>query len=105
MVRMLKEKDKSSFIKKMFSMVEKEPDDIICWINNGTAFEVVDSIMLAEKLLPIYFRHKNFTSLIRQLNFYSFYKVTIKDRTIYQHSNFMRNRPELLKKIKFLYNI
>ena len=32
----------SSFVKKLFDMVENELDDIISWVSNGTAFEVKD---------------------------------------------------------------
>lgn len=56
--------------------------------------------MLAEHCLPKYFRHRRFSSLIRQLNFYSFYRVQEGQLTIYQHSFFRKGRPDLLVHIK-----
>jgi hypothetical protein len=66
----------------------------------GTAFCIVDPKMMAEHCLPKYFRHKRFSSLIRQLNFYSFYRVQEGQLTIYQHSFFRKGRPDLLVHIK-----
>ncbi|KAJ0396968.1 hypothetical protein P43SY_008630 [Pythium insidiosum] len=56
--------------------------------------------MMAEHCLPKYFRHRRFSSLIRQLNFYSFYRVQEGQLTIYQHSYFRKGRPDLLVHIK-----
>jgi hypothetical protein len=66
----------------------------------GTAFCIVDPKMMAEHCLPKYFRHRRFSSLIRQLNFYSFYRVQEGQLTIYQHSFFRKGRPDLLVHIK-----
>jgi hypothetical protein len=62
----------SSFVKKLFEMVENESDDIIVWVANGTAFEVKDPKRLEIEILPNFFRHCRFQSLVRQLNFYAF---------------------------------
>jgi hypothetical protein len=62
----------SSFVKKLFAMVENESDDIIVWVANGTAFEVKDPKRLEVEILPNVFRHCRFQSLVRQLNFYAF---------------------------------
>lgn len=67
---------------------------------DGTAFHIKDPQVLAEKYLPKYFRHGKFSSLIRQLNFYSFYKVQEGSSVIYQHSYFRKGRIDLLSKIK-----
>lgn len=50
--------------------------------------------------LPKYFRHGKFSSLIRQLNFYSFYKIQEGNAVIYQHSFFRKGHADLLSKIK-----
>lgn len=62
----------SSFVKKLFDMVENESDEIIVWVANGTAFEVKDPKRLEIEILPNFFRHGRFQSLVRQLNFYAF---------------------------------
>lgn len=43
---------------------------------DGTAFEVKDPRRLEQDILPKYFRHSRFQSLVRQLNFYSFKKIS-----------------------------
>ncbi|OQR99193.1 hypothetical protein ACHHYP_07197 [Achlya hypogyna] len=89
-----------SFVTKLFAMVETEPDSVVTWIREGTAFCIVQPKVLAETYLPKYFRHGRFSSLIRQLNFYSFYKVTEGSSIIYQHTYFRQGRPDLLQHIK-----
>ncbi|KDO27682.1 hypothetical protein SPRG_07311 [Saprolegnia parasitica CBS 223.65] len=89
-----------SFVTKLFAMVETEPDSVVTWIREGTAFCIVQPKVLAETYLPKYFRHGRFSSLIRQLNFYSFYKVTEGSSIIYQHTHFRQGRPDLLPNIK-----
>jgi hypothetical protein len=39
---------------------------------DGHSFEVLDPKLLEKEILPQYFRHARFQSLVRQLNFYSF---------------------------------
>ncbi|KAF4317160.1 hypothetical protein BBO99_00002635 [Phytophthora kernoviae] len=89
-----------SFVSKLYRMVDSEPSSIVSWCRGGTAFCIVDSKMMAEHCLPKYFRHRRFSSLIRQLNFYSFYRVQEGQLTIYQHSFFRKGRPDLLVHIK-----
>ena len=53
-------------------------DNIVRWTDDGSAFLVLDEFAFARQLLPLYFRHKNFSSFIRQLNFYNFkYVITV----------------------------
>ena len=47
-------------------------DSIVRWTDDGNSFLVLDEFAFAKQLLPLYFRHKNFSSFIRQLNFYNF---------------------------------
>ncbi|KAI9919798.1 hypothetical protein PsorP6_017388 [Peronosclerospora sorghi] len=89
-----------SFVSKLYRMVDSEPSSIVSWCRGGSAFCIVDSKMMAEHCLPKYFRHRRFSSLIRQLNFYSFYRVQEGQLTIYQHSFFRKGRPDLLVHIK-----
>ena len=91
----------SLFALKLYEMVENESDEIISWVSNGNAFEVLNPKKLEEEVLPKFFRHGCFQSFVRQLNFYSFRK-TIKDRSvwIYAHDCFVAGRPELLEQVK-----
>jgi len=91
----------STFVKKLYDMVENESNEIIGWVADGTAFEVKDPRRLELEVLPRFFRHSRFQSLVRQLNFYAFKKVS-KERSswLYSHRFFQRNRPDLLEKLR-----
>jgi hypothetical protein len=91
----------SSFVKKLYNMVEHEDNNIICWVNQGSAFEVLDPKRLEAEVLPKFFRHSRFQSLVRQLNFYAFKKVS-KERSswVYSHDCFVSGCPGLLGRLK-----
>lgn len=82
-----------SFTHKLFDILSDERNrDIIAWNKgefallamnlplilldaariDGDNFEVLDPKSLEKDILPRYFRHSRFQSLVRQLNFYSF---------------------------------
>jgi hypothetical protein len=45
----------SSFVKKLFEMVDNESNDIISWVSDGTAFEVKDPKRLGEFAVNVFF--------------------------------------------------
>jgi hypothetical protein len=71
-----------------------------CRGNNGTHIVIKDMDVLARDIFPAYFKHTNFLSFARQLNFYGFRKVKSKDYCIYHHDYFQNNRTELLSFIR-----
>ena len=76
-------------------------DAIVRWTEDGNSFVVLDEFSFAKQLLPLYFRHKNFSSFIRQLNFYNFSKRAVDGKYIrLQHPYFKRNQLHLLQLIK-----
>jgi len=91
-----------SFTKKLFDILQDPKcSSIITWTADGFAFEVKDPKRLETDILPKYFRHGRFQSLVRQLNFYSFKKIS-KERSswIYSHEMFQKDRPELLEQLR-----
>ncbi|XP_074646378.1 heat shock factor protein-like [Tubulanus polymorphus] len=99
-----------AFLTKLWTLVEDpEYDDLICWDTTGKTFHVLDQARFAKEILPLYFKHSNIASFIRQLNMYGFRKVmTIdqgglkyeKDDMQFQHPFFIRGEEGMLEFIK-----
>lgn len=91
----------TSFLQKLYDMLSNESiSNIIAWDSDGTEFVIFNMNEFAEKVLPIYFKHSNFASFIRQLNMYDFHKIRSNSQEhIYKHHLFLRGRPDLLKEI------
>jgi hypothetical protein len=103
-------KGTSGFVKKMYDMVSS-PDlqDLVSWNEAGDAFIVKNEFLFSSQVMKKYFRHQNFASFVRQLNFYGFHKRTSapsdapsitlsggSNQTTFFHPNFRRDQPELL---------
>lgn len=76
MVRKSKENGSDSvapFLTKCYEMVDDEAtDSIISWSQpeSCNSFVIWDMTEFSVKLLPLYFKHNNFSSFMRQLNIY-----------------------------------
>jgi len=93
------------FLIKLFEIVSSPASDyLICWSEMGDSFRIIDRIKFAQDVLPLYFKHDNLRSFIRQLNIYGFQRVpnaSGRDRTMeFQHPMFTRNGVRNLKEIK-----
>lgn len=93
------------FLIKLFEIVSSTAsDDLVLWSEHGDTFRIVDRNRFAQDVLPLYFKHDNLRSFIRQLNIYGFQRVPSakgRDRTMeFFHPMFTRNGLRNLKEIK-----
>lgn len=85
----------------------------LCRSEDGNTFVVKDPELFASDVIPSYFKHNNFSSFVRQLNFYGFRKIKLDPIKIntkevereskywrFRHDKFRRGRPELLVEIR-----
>jgi hypothetical protein len=94
---------------------------LISWNSSGTSFYISRVTEFAATVLPLHFKHSNFSSFVRQLNMYfvsldmltrryGFHKVNKTPRGYkiaaenqvweFSHTKFIRHRPDLLDEIK-----
>ncbi|XP_066155416.1 heat shock factor protein-like isoform X2 [Euwallacea fornicatus] len=105
------------FLGKLWKMVnDPNTDHLICWNEAGNTFSIQNQTQFWYELLPLYYKHNNMSSFVRQLNLYGFHKITNnilgnpsvvctrpdKDDQTYQfyHPCFQKGKPEKLCEIK-----
>ena len=92
------------FLKKTYQMLENSSCPLIHWAETGDSFIISDPEEFAAQIIPLYFKHNNFSSFVRQLNFYGFRKVKSegldKKAWEFRHEKFVQERPDLLNEIR-----
>jgi hypothetical protein len=63
--RVKDEKDQPLFLKKLFLMITECPPYLGGWSDNGEYFIVKDPTVFADKLIPLHYKHNNFSSFVR----------------------------------------
>ncbi|XP_045501330.1 heat shock factor protein isoform X5 [Colias croceus] len=99
-----------AFLGKLWKLVnDSETNHLISWSPGGKTFVIKGQADFARDLLPLYYKHNNMASFIRQLNMYGFHKITSvengglryeKDEIEFSHPCFMRGHAYLLEHIK-----
>jgi osomolarity two-component system response regulator SKN7 len=89
---------------------DERHSDVISWSASDDSFIVKDQGRFSRSILPMYFKHSNFASFVRQLNKYDFHKVkrtsneyiTAYGEQIWEfrHPLFLRRRYDLLESIR-----
>lgn len=60
------------FMTKVYAIVDTSEPDVVGWSESGDSFLVRNATEFSKSVLPRFFRHSNYSSFIRQLNFYGF---------------------------------
>lgn len=91
-------KPATTFLLTTYHMLEdKENWSVIRWQNDGNSF-VISSIEEFVKILPRYFKTRNYSSFVRQLNLYNFHKIKNQEGLIeFGHEQFRRGAIENLQ--------
>ncbi|KIJ59699.1 hypothetical protein HYDPIDRAFT_32921 [Hydnomerulius pinastri MD-312] len=97
-----------AFLQKLYEMVNDPADhDLIRWSDTGDSFFVLDQERFASEVLGRWFKHKNFSSFVRQLNMYGFHKIPHLQQGVlrsdsdtefwnFEHPHFLRGQPDML---------
>jgi len=102
------------FLRKTFKMIDSCPPNLGGWSAAGDTFLVRDPDAFSSLAIPQYFRHSNFSSFVRQLNFYGFRKVKTDKHGLqrrgragevnkvweFRHPLFKRGQPALLNEMR-----
>lgn len=99
-----------AFLTKLWKLVtDVSCDELISWSPAGTSFIIFDEIRFSKELLPMYFKHNNMASFVRQLNMYGFRKLSCIDQggmhcyrseIEFYHQYFLKGQESLLELIK-----
>ena len=96
-----KAKKPNKFLLKTYNMInESKNHSYIDWTESGNSLIIRDVDGFTCKILPKYFKHKNFASFIRQLNMYEFSKSKETEQFVYSHPLFVKGNKQILGKIK-----
>jgi len=76
--------------------------DVVSWLPHGRGFVVLNKQFFERDVLPLHFDGAKYTSFTRRLKRWSFERVPRgPELGAYYNENFVRDRPELVKKMKY----
>jgi hypothetical protein len=89
------------FLVKLWAMLDPANADALEWCGDGDQFEIRCPDKMSRDVLPKYFRHNNFSSFQRQLNYFGFRKTGRGTRgCLYYHEDFCLHRPHDVLRIR-----
>ena len=89
-----KSKKSQSFLSKLYDILNNHNyNNVISWDKDGKKVVISDVEKLCKDILPKFYKHRNLSSFIRQLNLYGFhkYKGIMESLEIYEHETFNKN--------------
>jgi len=90
----IKSKKSQSFLSKLYDILNNHNyNNVISWDTDGKKVVISDVVKLCKDILPKFYKHRNLSSFIRQLNLYGFhkYKGIMESLEIYEHETFNKN--------------
>eukprot|EP00948_MAST-09A_sp_MAST-9A-sp1_P001255 g1255.t1 len=89
----------SPFLSKLWQMMSADTTKIR-WSDEGRSIVIINLEEFTNEILPTFFKHRNFSSFLRQLNMYRF-RTTKKEQNYreFQNPMFVRDKQHLLKHI------
>lgn len=90
------------FVTKAFEIFSDTRHESICgWGRDGKTILIRRIADFEATVIPLYFKHSNYSSFVRQLNMYDFHKTVANPQIAeFHHSFFQRGRPDLLHLVK-----
>jgi len=108
--RPTKSSSNNTFVHKLYQMLsDPKQSNFIKWNDTGLSFTIRNVQGFSHNVLPLHFRHNNFSSFVRQLNMYGFHKVNKSSPSTkgsenqvweFYHPKFIRGKPQLIEEIK-----
>lgn len=89
-----KSKKSQSFLSKLYDILNSNNyNKTISWDEEGKKIIISDVVKLCKDILPKFYKHRNYSSFIRQLNLYGFHKSKgiNENLEIYEHETFNKN--------------
>ena len=89
-----KSKKSQSFLSKLYDILNSNNyNKTISWDEEGKKIIISDVVKLCKDILPKFYKHRNYSSFIRQLNLYGFHKSKgiNENLEIYEHETFYKN--------------
>lgn len=76
-------------------------EHIITWLPHGHSWRILQPMLLETEIIPLYFRHSNLSSFMRQVNGWGFQRLYKNgNESSYHHKFFIRDTPNLCKAMR-----